>query len=307
VRDIHVYGLNFDWDEEEMDCLTVSGKTWTEIVSHLVVHGHVPRVVEKEDEDVDWGSALKKARVRTRKPHAANARDVLEPRAAPPMAAPGAVVAEPPPDFIEVEEILEPPEAESPMRSSSFPTLFAEMSVDDTRVLGGTVTPIAHPFGAASPVAESSDIEPPPFSEDEGDIKDSDISSVDSSSDSSSGSSSSSSSDRRVARSRRSTLFGSMGWSIAPIYSNKSGVPIQIGWGCVCGQHWNEGDGNECKKQLIYGDQMSPLEAKLRIKLWLVEGLGIDVADTDARSKHLAVKPRKLALLPEGEVDNMAP
>jgi hypothetical protein len=278
VKDVHVYGLSFDWDREELDCLTITGTTWTAIAAPYLKRGRGQRVEEKEDEDVNWGNAFKKSRVQARRPHVGNARDVLEPRVAPTAAASlaSAPLVEPPPDFVEVEEIMVLPgpscDAESPVQFIADPVLAAEGFFADTDGACGDDIPVAEPGGLATPVADPANPDEPPCSEGDVNKNDSDISSVDSSSDSSS---SSSSSSNRLVRARRSTVFGSIGWTIAPIYSNKSGVAIQTGWVCVCGQHWNEGDGLEYKKQLIFGDKMDPEEARLRIKLWLLAGLAM--------------------------------
>lgn len=300
VTEVQAFSLSFAWDEEDLDCLTIAGASLIATASPTLKRARCQRVEEdQENEDVNWGRALKRSRVRARGPQHGGDRDVLEPRprVAPRADALGALravarpaVPVPPPDFEEVEEHFVMP----PCGGN-----FVEPA---DRVLQGDDTPIAEPGGPVTPV-----VEPPPFSEDEcvDDKGDSDISSVDSSSDSSE--SSSSSHRHGVARAPRSVPFGSIGWTIAPIMSNKTGESIQIGWGCVCGQHWNEADNRECKKQLIYGDKMDPDEARVRIKRWLLEGVTIDDQHHRARSKHLAIKPRDLDLHDEETCDRMAP
>jgi hypothetical protein len=76
------------------------------------------------------------------------------------------------------------------------------------------------------------------------------------------------------------------------------------GWGAQCKCHTNLGDslGTICKKQLI----MPTDEGRCRIKAWLLSGIVISDISDAARTEHVTVNPRLLALAPEAELDNIA-
>jgi hypothetical protein len=76
------------------------------------------------------------------------------------------------------------------------------------------------------------------------------------------------------------------------------------GWGATCKLHMNEWDTDKscCKKSInIVG--MSDDECRVRMKMWLVAGLRIDVGRSDARDAHRGVDARSIVLQEEAVVD----
>ena len=113
---------------------------------------------------------------------------------------------------------------------------------------------------------------------------------------------------RRKARdTRRVTRSHPWGpWSVAPIVQGGSEL---IGYGATCGDHENEGEKTECKRQLRLGTKggaISEEECRCRLKAWLL--LGQDIPDgPECRSAHMAIQPREIhPLLPESEYDRLA-
>ena len=87
------------------------------------------------------------------------------------------------------------------------------------------------------------------------------------------------------------------GFQLAPL---KNG-----GWGATCRLHVNEWDGPKavCKKSIAISG-MPDSEARVRMKLWLLEGCsGIDVQRIDARDAHKAISAPSLKLMREELVD----
>ena len=91
-------------------------------------------------------------------------------------------------------------------------------------------------------------------------------------------------------------------WGIWHLARLKAG-----GWGATCRGHLNRWDHErvECKKTFRC-TTMPDDEVKLRLKLWLLSGMGIDSSRVDARQEHMAVSPHMLQLRPEAEVDSEA-
>jgi hypothetical protein len=81
-----------------------------------------------------------------------------------------------------------------------------------------------------------------------------------------------------------------------------------IGWGATCGQHSNHGDVDQvCKKMITFGESdFTSDDLRVRMKRWLVFGLGMDNTAGDARHQHVKENARKLVELSEEDLDNIA-
>lgn len=80
-------------------------------------------------------------------------------------------------------------------------------------------------------------------------------------------------------------------------------------WGATCKGHIKLYDLNAvtCKKRLDVGAGMSSEECCRRLKLWLLEGLSIDVDDPEGRQRHLEVQPRELADMDDATIEAFCP
>ena len=66
---------------------------------------------------------------------------------------------------------------------------------------------------------------------------------------------------------------------------------IWCGMGITCGRHRNPGDrpGNSCQTSLMFGENLTEAEARIRLKRWAIEGRSCRL-----RSEHLGIKARAL-------------
>lgn len=107
--------------------------------------------------------------------------------------------------------------------------------------------------------------------------------------------------DRKPKKQKRGMSWGP--FSIAPVSRrNNDGTFTLLGYGCVCGRHRNVNDSIECKKQLCMGKSLSADECRVRLKLWLLEGVQLDDLPM-ARTAHLRHNPRLIQLVPEEDAD----
>ena len=91
---------------------------------------------------------------------------------------------------------------------------------------------------------------------------------------------------------------------ISEVYSNLRGNRERVGYGALCGKHWNVGDQISCKcKQQLTIVGLSASETLARIKMWCLAGRGIDDNQDSSRTKHLNCKPLRFALLPDAEIE----
>lgn len=90
-------------------------------------------------------------------------------------------------------------------------------------------------------------------------------------------------------------------FQVAPLFARG----VHVGYGGVCRRHVNSSDhaGAVCKKTMRFCGE-SPEETRLRIKMWLVEGIAI-VDGGAARSDHLGVDTRSQPLMAEDALDCM--
>lgn len=109
----------------------------------------------------------------------------------------------------------------------------------------------------------------------------------------------------------RATPWGApdFDFKLAAVYSKG----VQIGWGATCALHTNADDvpgvSPACKKQLVYGAEgLSDSECRVRLKLWLLAGLSIDLDSGSGRKDHVALNARTMVdETDEERVDMMLP
>lgn len=90
-------------------------------------------------------------------------------------------------------------------------------------------------------------------------------------------------------------------YSISEIH--RSGV--HVGWGANCNQHHDPGHEARCKKSITFGGDLgvSSDQCVAKLKLWLLEGEGID--SPTPRTAHVKLNARAMDVLPTEQLDQM--
>ena len=298
VHRVTVHLLKFNWSTDNLDELVISGIDTSQTIEPPAAAA-APASGEgdtlgTDDDEPDWGSAMQPARKKRRAGRLGGDGPVPPPGRE--HHCPGGEELdefEELPSDVPVEEGVD---AWFGFGDDEDPHAPADLAPDGDAAVGDRE--VASDVGGAASGSSSSS------------------SSSSSRQSSSSTSSISSSADRRRARragggggrAKRSTEWGSIGWTVAPIVSRKRGG-LQIGWGAICSGHLNATDGRnkKCKKHFSFVNFCDTDVARVRIKLWLLEGLLIDDTDPWARRTHVKVNPRDLRLMDERAVDRMAP
>ena len=71
-------------------------------------------------------------------------------------------------------------------------------------------------------------------------------------------------------------------WQLAEVHTGGK----HVGWGATCGMHSNVGLTVECKKSIRMGPGLDSAECELRMKMWLLQGLFIDMESPTGQTDH---------------------